>query len=279
MKKVLLSLALLGCAGCSGLNSSSNNSSNNSGGGGNPAPTPAAMAGKWEIISTSTQNAGGSYPYAGIEAILSQTDTSISSSNQATIVIPFVVQGTNYTIASGTACGGYQATVTGTVTGQSLSFTLTETSNTGTYVVTGTATINSNNNAMTGTYTSTGGCGSPADSGTFSGTLIPSVSGTYATTFSSGATATLVVTEDASHNVTATGSYQGSSYTLSGNIIGGGLELSGTIPGIGQVQYLGFYLNSPLISLVPTINGISASSGDFLIFGVTDGTVGIGKKQ
>jgi hypothetical protein len=275
MKKVILSLALLVCAGCGGSNSNSGGGS----GGGNPTPTPAAIAGKWEFISVSTQNAGAGYPNAGIEAILSQTDTSVSSGNQATIVIPFFVQGTNYGIASGTSCGGYQATVSGTVSGQTFSFTLTETNTTGSYVVTGTATINSSNNSMTGTYTTTGGCGSPADAGSFSGTLVPSISGTYATTFNTGATPALTVTEDASHNVTATGTYQGSSYTLSGNIIGGGLELTGTIPGIGQVQYLGFYMNSPLISLVPTINGISVSNGDFLIFGVTDNSVGIGKKQ
>lgn len=275
MRTAFLSLALLVCAGCSGLNSNSGGGNS----GNSPAPTPAAIAGKWEIISVSTQNAGASYPNAGIEAILNQTDTSVSSSNQATIVIPFFVQGTNYGIASGTACGGYQATVSATVTGQTFSFTLTETSNSGSYVVTGTATINSSNNSMTGTYTTTGGCGSPADAGTFSGTLVPSISGTYATTFGTGATTSLTVTEDTSHNVIATGTYQGSSYTLSGNIIGGGLQLTGTIPGIGDVQYLGFYMNSPLISLVPTINGISVSNGDFLIFGAADGSVGIGKKQ
>jgi len=270
MKKVLLSLALFLCAGCGG---------GGGGGGGNPPPTSAAIAGKWQIISTSKQNAGASYPYAGIEAILSQTDTSVSSGNQATVVIPFYVQGVNFGVADGTACGGYQATVSGTVSGQSFNFTFTMTGAGGSYSATGTATVNSSNNSMTGTYTTTGGCGSPADSGTFSGSLIPSISGTYATTFDNGATPTLVVTEDSSHNVTATGTYQGSSFTLSGNIVGGALELTGTIQGIGQVQYLGFYMNPPLITLVPTVNGISANNGDFLIFGVTDGSIGIGKKQ
>ena len=48
--------------------------------------------------------------------------------------------------------------------------------------------------------------------------------------------------------------------------------------GVGIADYVGFYLTAPLVSLVPTVNGISTKTGDFLIFG-SDGSIGLAQKQ
>lgn len=273
MKNALAAVVLLCCVGCGG---GGGGNSTSTGGGGNPSP--ASIGGKWQIIATSTQNPGANFPYAGIEAILSQTDTSVSAGNQAALVIPFYLQGTSYYIASGDACGDYLATISGTISSSNITITLTEGSGANTYVVSATGTISNNNTKIAGTYSAPGGCGVAADSGTFVGTLIPSVSGNYNVTFGTGTNFGLSLTEDSNHNLTASGTYQGSSYTLTGETVGGAIELQGTIPGYGSIQYVGFYFDSTLVSLVPTVGGISTRTGDFIIFG-SDGSVGFASKQ
>lgn len=274
MRKVLITLALFCCFGCGGGGSSPSGSA--AGGGGNPAPQN--IGGKWQIIASSTQNSGSGFPYTAIEAILTQTETSVSAGDQAAIVIPFYVQGANYNIASGDACGDYAATVSGTISGSNITVTLTEGSGTNTYVVNATGTISSDSKKITGTYNASGGCGVAGDAGTFVGTLISSVSGNYNVTFGTGTNFGLSLTEDSRHNLTASGTYSGSSYTLTGEAVGGAIELQGTIPGYGSVQYVGFYFDSTLVSLVPTAGGITTQVGDFIIFG-SDGSVGLAVKQ
>jgi hypothetical protein len=276
--KTVMVIAAILLAGCGGGASTNSGGGGSISGGGSGSATPAAIGGKWEVISTSTQNPGSSFPHAGIEANFTQTDTTILSGNKAAAVIPFFVQGLNYQIAAGHACGGYQASVSGTLTGQSLSFTVTETGPSGTLPITGTATISSDNKSMSGNYMTQGGCGLSADSGTFTGSVIPSASGTYLASFDTGNTATLVLTEDATHNISVQGTLLGSSFTLSGETIGGALVVSGNVPGVGIANYVGFYLTAPLVSLVPTVNGISTKTGDFLIFG-SDGSIGLAQKQ
>ncbi len=272
MNRSLLTLVALVCFGCGGGGGSNN------GGNGGGSPTPAAIAGKWEIISSSTQNPGGSYPYAAIEANLTQTGTSVFAGDQAAFVILFSAQGPG-ALAPLNPCGGLpQAAFNGTVSGQSLTFTLTETGPGGSYVITGTATVSSDAQSISGSYTSPAACGTAADAGTLSGTLVPSVNGTYATTFGTGLALPLTLTEDSAHDVTAMGSYQGSGFTLSGAIVGGFLTLSGNIPGLGAVILPAYYLNPPLVPLVPAVNGISTQAGDFVIFGPSDST-GLAIKQ
>lgn len=274
MNKTLLILVALVCFGCSG----GGGGGSNNGGDGGGTPAPAAVAGKWEIISTSTQNPGGSYPYAAIEANLTQTGTSVFAGDKAAFVILFSAQGPG-ALAPLNPCGGLpQATINSTLSGQNLSFTLTETGPGGSYVITGTATVSSDAQSISGSYTSPAACGTAADAGTLSGTLVPSVNGTYATTFGTGLALPLTLTEDSAHDVTATGSYQGSSFTLSGAIFGGSLTLSGDIPGVGGVILSAYYLNPPLVSLLPSVNGVSTQTGDFLIFGLGD-SIGLATKQ
>jgi len=272
VKQTFLTLVALVCFGC-GCGGGSND-----GGNGGGSPTPAAIAGKWEIISSSTQNPGASNPYAAIETNLTQTGTSVFAGDQATGVISFGAQGLG-ALGPLNPCGGLpQATINGTVSGQNLSFTLTESGPGGSYTVTGTATISSDAQTILGSYTAPAACGSVADAGTLSGSLVPWVSGTYATTFDTGLALPLMLTEDSAHDLTATGSYQGSGFTLGGAIVGGFLTLSGNIPGLGGVILPAYYLNPPLVPLVPAVNGISTQTGDFVIFGPGD-SIGLAIKQ
>lgn len=54
--------------------------------------------------------------------------------------------------------------------------------------------------------------------------------------------------------------------------------LGGTIPGYGTVSYVAFYMDSTLVSLVPSVYGLSAHVGDFLLFG-DNGSIGLDHKQ
>src|SRR5271165_731206 len=196
----VLALSLFGCGG-----SSSN------GGGGTPPPTPAAVAGKWEFVAASTANPGATYPNTLIEANLSQTDTSVSAGTAATGLAAFYSNSnTNWGVEIPTqnVCGGTGETVSATVNGQTLSFTFSETGPAGTYAVTGAVTVNANGQEMTGSYTSAAACGLPNDAGNIIGTLIGSVAGNYVVTFSDLSTASVTVSEDASHNITINGTYQ-----------------------------------------------------------------------
>jgi hypothetical protein len=87
----------------------------------------------------------------------------------------------------------------------------------------------------------------------------------------------MTLSEDSEHHVTATGIYQGSSFSLSGAIVGGSLTLSGNIPGLGGVIYSAYYLNPQLVSMMPAVNGVATQTGDFLIFG--PGLTGLATKQ
>jgi len=269
MKKFFLPVFILICAGCSGGGNGSD------GGGGNNSP--ATIAGNWQIISTSTQNPGQSFPHAAIETLLSQTGTKVFSGSQATLVIPFYVQGTNYSVGE-SACGGIQATIDGTISGHTLNFTLTETGPSGSYTVTGTGTVSSNERSVTGTYSSTAACGFGGDAGTFTGTWIGSISGNYSVSFDTGTTLQLAVSENEQQIVVATGSYSGSSFTLNGGMLGGLLALQGTVEGVGQVDYLALYLDSTLITLIPSVNGTQTKSGDFIVFSA-DLSIGLARKR
>jgi len=273
VKQAFLTFVFVVCFGLGGCGTSS------SGGIGGGTPPPAGVAGKWEIIFTSTQNPSGSYPHTAIETNLTQAGSSTFAGDQATFVIPFGALGIDQPVGPLNPCGGLpQAAINGTLSGQNLSFTLIEIGSAGSYTVTGTATISSDGHTISGSYTAPAACGIAADAGTLNGTLVPFVSGTYATVFDTGPGPTMTITEDSTHNLTVTGIYQGSSFTLSGAIVGGFLALSGNIPGLGGVIYIADYLNPPLVSLVPAVNGMSTQAGEFLIFG-PGASIGLATKQ
>ncbi|HKV48118.1 MAG TPA: hypothetical protein VJN69_08510 [Candidatus Acidoferrales bacterium] len=266
MSKALLIFALVVCLGCTGCRSSNN------GGDASRNPAPAAIAGKWAVVFSSTQNPARNFPYTAVETNLTQSGTTVSAGDQATYIIPFGPQGIDQPIAPLNYCGGLPTgSFNATIIGRSLTFTLVENGAVGTYTVTGTATIASDGDTISGTYNAPAACGAAADAGTLSGTLVPLVSGSYNTLFDTGPGPTLAITEDSAHSVTATGTYESSSFSLSGVIVGGSLTLSGNIPNLGFVIYFAYYLNPPLVSLVPAVNGISAQTGDFLIFGPSIG--------
>ena len=255
----------LGCAGCR----SSSNSDDSAGN-----PTPAAIAGKWAILFSSTQNPAGNYPYAVVETNLTQNGATVFAGDHATFVTLFGDQGIDQPVAPLNPCGGLPTGLfNATVAGQSLRFTVVENGPIGSYKVSGTATIASDGDTISGSYNAPAACGADTDAGTLSGTLVPSISGSYSTLFDTGPGPTLVITEDLAHSVSAAGSYQGSSFSLSGVIVGGFLSLSGNIPNLGFVLYSAYYLNPPLTVLMPTVNGISTQTSDFVIFGPSIGLV------
>ncbi len=274
MKNTLFCLTLFLCVGCGGGGSTS-------GGGSLPPPTneTAQIAGKWELIGSSIANPGSNFPYTGIGVNLRQTSTSVSSSDQGTIIIPFVSYNPGVGLSQG-ACNTFTGTLSGTVSEHTLIFSLTETDATNSLVISGTGTINSQNNTITGSYTTPGGCGSGADNGTFTGVAVPSVSGSYSASFNDGTTTTLQITEDSQQNITATGSLQGQSFNLAGNIVGGVLEAQGNVPGYGQITYLGFYMSPGLVSIFPTVFNTSTRVGDFFLMNAGDlSYYGLARKQ
>ena len=100
VKKTLLTPVLVACfvLGACGSSGSTGNGEGN--------PPPAGIAGKWEIISTSTQNPAGSYPHTAIETNLTQAGTSVFAGDQATYVIPFGAQGIDEPVGPLNPCGG-----------------------------------------------------------------------------------------------------------------------------------------------------------------------------
>jgi hypothetical protein len=99
MRKSLLALMALVCFGCSGCGSS------NSGGDSGGNPPPATITGKWEIITSSTQSPGGSYPYMAIETNLTQSGTTVSSGDLPTDLLSFGAQGIVEPITPSNPCG------------------------------------------------------------------------------------------------------------------------------------------------------------------------------
>jgi hypothetical protein len=93
-----------------------------------------------------------------------------------------------------------------------------------------------------------------------------------------GATLTVMVTEDANHNVTITGIDQGQPFTLTGETIGGGIAVTGNIPSVGQDTYAGAYLTSQLVTLFPAVNNLATAQGDF-IFINSEGSIFLVQRQ
>lgn len=262
-----LLVTLLSCGGGSG-----------SGSGVGSQPNPVNVQGKWEVIALSTLNPTAPYPDTLIEANLSQTGSSVSAGAQSVALVPFYHNGgANWGIANPTVnvCGGTGETIDATITaGTSLTFTLTESGPDGTYTVSGTAMISADGKTMIGTYTSAAACALPADAGSLTGALVPSFSGTYTATFSDGSTAALTVTEDANYNLTINATEQGQAFTLSGEAVGGGFSVSGTVPGAGEVTYEGVYLTSELVPLIMNINNVLTQTGDCVTLS-SDGLIGV----
>jgi hypothetical protein len=271
----LLAVAILGfplmLAACGG------GSNGNSGLGTQPT-APLSIQGTWEVVALSTVNPTAAYPDTLIEANLSQTEGSVSAGVQSVALVPFFSQGVdNWGIANPNVnvCGGASETMEASITnGTSLSLTLTESGPSGTYTVSGTAMISSDGKSMTGNYSASAACGYPDDGGTFIGTLVPSLSGKYAATFSDGSTANLTVSEDANYNLQINGIEQGQAFTLGGEAVGGGFSVTGNVPGVGAVTYQGIYLTAQLTTLIPGVNNIQTVTGDFVTLG-SDSTIGI----
>jgi hypothetical protein len=240
---------LMGCAG-------SVNSTTGLGSGNPPTePSYASLAGSWQFTAASTAQPG--YDTL-LEVNLQQSGANLSAngSNQIFIVAE---NPSGQNVIGGNCPGNGNDSVTGTTTGTSVSFTFNEGGN----LFTITGTVGSNGTTMTGTYQSSGGgC---ADSGTFSGTLIPSVNGTYSgqLNFPDGTTdgVTAILTESSNDSLTVNATVSGmdtGTTVLTGTVIGGGFSASGTFQG-QPIAYYSYYDASLFALLV-----FEASSGEYV---------------
>jgi hypothetical protein len=236
MKRLLfvgLLLFLTGCGGSSGTTPTT------------PATPVPQIAGAWEIKAKSDQQPGFS---TLIESNLQQT-TASGSTGTATITatgadqIILVGQHPTGGLFFGGLCPGPTSDdITGTLSSTgTLSLTLTE----GASIYTLTGTANSDGKSMTGTYAfSSGSC---PDSGTFTGSQVAVLAGTYEGTLNltNGhqdiATATLTEGVPSSFTVdlTLTGA-DNTTVTLTGFVVGDVFSVQGTLDG-DPVSYYGYY--------------------------------------
>ncbi len=249
MKSLLMMGWLLLLTGCGGGSSTTT-----------PTPTSAypQVAGAWEITAKSGQQPGYS---TLIESNLQQTSSSSTSTITATGADQIALIGQHPTggfyvggLCPGATADDLSATLSPTGT---LSLTLTE--GAAVYVLTG--TVNTSGTSMSGTYAfSSGSC---PDSGTFTGTPVPALAGTYAGTVSfngnqDNATATLTEGVPSSFDVdlTLTGA-DSATATLTGFVVGNLFSVQGTLGG-QDVSYYGYYaFNEKAVYLVDATSGAS----------------------
>ena len=209
------------------------------GGSGSPAspatPNVKTLTGPWEFqVQSSVYQGGGAPTMNLVETNLKQSGSSVSANGNQQIDLVSVYP-TFYGLGFG-CTGSATAQLSATLSGDSLDFNLSLSDGS---AVHGTATVGADGN-ITGTYS--GGC--PADDhGTLSGRKTVQAGGTYAGQLlnSLGGTdsvsATLVESSDSS--LAVTGLDDGVSFSLSGFVVGAGIESSGTISG-QSVLFIGY---------------------------------------
>lgn len=221
------------------------------GGSSSPAPqNTGLMTGNWQLNLTE-----GFPPPAtqiSVGGFLVQSNNSVTGSVQG----PTIVGG------SGTApCGGISPFV-GTISGQNISFSL----NPGGTEFDFTGTVSSNGQTMSGSYQALGGaCLGVPTSGTWTGTQVPPLSGSF--------TGTLVSTEYMPAYTGLLGSSGipisvSGSFTQSPNNGASNASLTGTITAVGYPCFKTAYLSG-------TINGQNVYLDVYDYSGVQIGTLGV----
>lgn len=212
-----------------------------------PGPGPNIMQGSWTISFHSEV-----FPdsYTVLEANLSQAGTKIFAGAPSALVYQGTTLQTTIPLTSlGSRCdsGGVgQITLDGTLsdsqgTTQTLTFTVTENGVLGSAVITASASTNGTQ-ILNGTYTVPAACGFPEDHGTLQGfqdSVRFSSANTYHGTFLGNAV-TVQLASDKGFEVSATGTYSGTPFNLTGSATGFFLTLTGQISG-GEVTWFGLY--------------------------------------
>jgi hypothetical protein len=210
-----------------------------------PVSSASTPSGAWEFVANSTVTSGST---TLIETDLSANGSQISASGPSQVQTATYQAGIWYVNGPCIAPSPGQNSVTGTVSGNSVSLTFNEGGNT----FTGQGTLNGN--TITGTYTgSNSGC---SDSGTFTATAVPNLSGTFAGTlaFPDGSdTVTANLTEGSNYSLTfqtiLTGADNGT-FTFTGSAVANVAFVSGTING-NAFSLFGYYDNSGIYTGTP----------------------------
>lgn len=216
---VSVALALLFTIGCGGGSSSSS-----SGGSSNNPGSSQGISGVWEFVATSTL---GSTTL--IEADISANGSQSSASGPNEVQTATYSNGLWYVNGACSSASPGQNSVSGTVTGNSISVTFNEGGN----IFTGQGTVSGT--TISGSYSGT----SPdcSSSGTFTGTQVPNLSGTFSGTlgFPSGSDqVTATLTESSSYSLTVQTTLSGAdngNFVFSGSAVANVMFVSGSVNG------------------------------------------------
>ncbi len=234
---VSLGVALCFVLACGGSNTSSGGTGSGTGAGG--------VAGSYEFVATSNQTLGST---TLIEANLAANGSNSSASGASQVQTATYINGVWYVNGACPSSSEGQNSVTGSMSGSSITLTFNEGGNvfTGQGTVTGTT--------VTGTYS--GSNANCSDSGNFTGTLVPNLSGTFAGTlfFSYGADDVAATLTEGNGNAltfqTALSGADNGNFTFSGTAVANVMFVSGSVGGnsfslFGYFDKTGAYTGVP----------------------------------
>ena len=246
LRPLIFSLFLI-AAGCGGSGYSSSPQPSPS-----PSPSPnpntiSSMQGSWTIWFQSTVSPNS---FTVLEANLSQTGTKVFAGAPSALVYQGTTLQTTIPLTSlGSKCDSGsvgQITFDGTLTdvqatSETLTFSITENGALGTAVITGSASTNGTQ-IPGGAYNIPAACGFPEDHGIFQGfqdSVKFSGTDTYHGTLQGNAI-TVQFASDKAFGVSATGTSNGTPFSLTGSATGFSLALTGQISG-QSVTWFGLY--------------------------------------
>lgn len=207
--------------------------------------TSGALTGNWQL--SLLQEEPHPKQTLGVSGFLQQSGGSITGS----VVFP--------QFNSNASCAGI-AVVTGTVNGQSIQFSADQ----GGAVLNFTGSISSDNQNLSGSYDGSGsGCFEAATTGTWSGFLVPSLSGSFTGTLSDSSYMSLVSGITPPLPVAVSGEL-----TQSPNIGASNATLQGTISAVGYPCF-------STASMTGTISGVNVILSLFGANGEQIGTIGL----
>jgi hypothetical protein len=257
-RSVFLSAALslsLSMSGCGGGGYGNSTGSEGNGGGGGDGNSVVSIQGQWEMVFHSAVSPTS---YTVVEANLTQAGTHVFAGAPSVLVYQSTRRSTtslSFQLASfGGQCDNngtdevtFDATLSNpTATTETVAFTLTETGVLGSAATAVTsASVSTNGANVSGDYSRPAACGFPEDHGTFEGNqFIVRYSGNdhYHGNFNGGADSIVIsFTSDATgFGLTASGTDNGTPFTLAGSTVGWSSTLTGTISG-HTVTWFGVY--------------------------------------
>jgi hypothetical protein len=248
-----LSLPMFGCGGGGYGNStgSGGNGGGNGGGSGGGGASVVSMQGQWEITFTSTVSPN---MYTVMEANLTQAGTNVFAGAPSALIYQSTGYSSTAYLLKVSSFGGqcdsngadevtFDATLTNvTAASEALAFTLTETGTLGSAITT--ATVSTDGKVLKGEYSRPAACGFPEDHGTFYGFQYPisfSSVDHYQGNLNGGADGVVITfVSTTGFGLSASGTDNGTPFTLTGSTVGQLLTLSGTVSG-HPVTWFGYY--------------------------------------